>query len=90
MQHSICMIKLMGQNAKKGERKQEEQIKKSRKAINEKVRLYARVGKALITAKAETQDAYQAIEAVITWEHFVGTVEEAEELSVTTEVDTAL
>jgi GNAT superfamily N-acetyltransferase len=81
--------KLMGQNAKKGERKQEEQIKKSRKAIHEKVRLYARVGKALITAKAEIQDAYQAIEAVITWERFVGTVEEAEELSVTTEVDTA-
>jgi TnpA family transposase len=81
--------KLMGQNAKKGERKQEEQIKKSRKAINEKVRLYARVGKALITAKAETQDAYQAIEAVITWERFVGSVEEAEELSITTEVDTA-
>lgn len=81
--------KLMGQNAKKGERKQEEHIKKSRKAINEKVRLYARVGKALITAKAETQDAYQAIEAVITWERFVGTVEEAEELSTTTEIDTA-
>jgi hypothetical protein len=51
--------------------------------------LYARVGKALITAKAETQDAYQAIEAVITWERFVGTVEEAEGLSITTEVDTA-
>jgi hypothetical protein len=49
--------KLMGQNAKKGERKQEEYVKKSRKAINEKVRLYARVGKALITAKVETQDA---------------------------------
>jgi hypothetical protein len=49
--------KLMGQNAKQGERKQEEHIKKSRKAINEKVRLYARVGKALITAKVEIQDA---------------------------------
>jgi TnpA family transposase len=80
--------KLMGQNAKQGERKQEEHIKKSRKAINEKVRLYARVGKALITAKAAIQDAYQAIEAVITWERFVGTVEEAEELSTTTEIDT--
>jgi hypothetical protein len=31
----------------------------------------------------------QAIEAVITWERFVGTVEEAEELSTTTEIDTA-
>src|SRR5438876_8507980 len=81
--------KLLGQQFKKGERKQEDQIKKSRKAINEKVRLYARVGKALITAKAETQDAYQAIEAVIAWERFVGTVEEAEQLSTTNEVDSA-
>ncbi|MGI9060491.1 MAG: Tn3 family transposase [Ktedonobacteraceae bacterium] len=81
--------KLIGQQFKKGERKQEDQIKKSRKAINEKVRLYARVGKALITAKAETQDAYQAIEAVIAWERFVGTVEEAEQLSTTNDVDSA-
>ena len=81
--------KLMGQQLKKGERKQEDQIKKSRKAINEKVRLYARVGKALITAKAQTQDAYQAIEAVIAWERFVGTVEEAQQLSTTNEVDSA-
>ena len=79
--------KLMGQQFKKGERKQEDQMKKSRKAINEKVRLYARVGKALITAKAETQDAYEAIEAVLAWERFVGTVEEAEQLTTTTEVD---
>jgi TnpA family transposase len=81
--------KLLGQQFKKGERKQEDQLKKSRKAINEKVRLYARVGKALIAAKAETQDAYQAIEAVIAWERFVGTVEEAEQLSTTNEVDSA-
>lgn len=81
--------KLMGQQFKKGERKQEDQIKKSRKAINEKVRLYARVGKALIAAKAETQDAYQAIEAVIAWERFVGTVEEAEQLSTANDVDSA-
>ena len=81
--------KLLGQQFKKGERKQEGQIKKSRKAINEKVRLYARVGKALITAKEATQDAYVAIESVLPWERFVGTVQEAEQLSTTTtEVDT--
>ena len=81
--------KLIGQQVKKGERKQVEHLQKSRKAINEKVRLYARVGKALIEAKQETQDAYQAIESVITWERFIGTVEEAEQLSTTTETDTA-
>ncbi len=84
-----CTTNLSASNSEKGERKQEDQIKKSRKAINEKVRLYARVGKALIAAKAETQDAYQAIEAVIAWEQYVGTVEEAEQLSTTNEVDSA-
>src|SRR5260221_8103643 len=80
--------KLLGQQFKKGERKQEDQIKKSRKAINEKVRLYARVGKALITAKEATQDAYVASESVRRWERFVGTVQEAEQLTTTTEIDT--
>jgi len=80
--------RLLGQQFKKGERKQEDHIKKSRKAINEKVLLYARVGKALITAKEETLDAYAAIESVVPWERFVGTVQEAEQLTTTTEVDT--
>ena len=44
-------------------------------------------GKALITAKEETQDAYAAIESVLPWERFVGTVQEAEQLSITTEVE---
>src|SRR5260370_9201888 len=81
--------KLLGQQFKKGERKQEDQIKKSRKAINEKVRLDAHVGKALITAKEATQEAYWAIESVLPWERFVGTVQEAEQLTTTTtDIDT--
>lgn len=80
--------KLLGQQFKKGERKQEDQLRQSRKAIHEKVRLYARVGKALITAKEATQDAYTAIESVLSWERFVSTVDEAEQLMTTTEVDT--
>lgn len=80
--------KLLGQQFKKGERKQEDQLKQSRKAIHEKVRLYARVGKALITAKEATQDAYTAIESVLPWDRFVRTVDEAEQLTTTTEGDT--
>jgi TnpA family transposase len=80
--------KLLHQQGKRGEQKQEDRLKQSRKAIHEKVRLYARVGKALITAKEAMQDAYEAIEAVLSWQRFVTTVNEAEQLTTTTEVDT--
>ena len=80
--------KLLGLHAKKGERKHDDHLKQSRKAIHEKVRLYARVGKALISAKATTEDAYTAIESVLSWERFVSTVDEAEQLMTSTEVDT--
>jgi hypothetical protein len=37
------------------------------RAINEKVRLYARVGTALIAARDSKQDPYDAITTVIPW-----------------------
>lgn len=79
---------LLHQQGKRGEQKQEDRLKQSRKAIHEKVRLYARVGKALIGAKEATTDAYEAIESVLSWQRFVTTVDEAEQLTTTTEVDT--
>lgn len=43
--------KLMGRMLNRGEKKHKEHFQKDGKAINEKIRLYARVGKALIEAK---------------------------------------
>jgi hypothetical protein len=51
------------------------------RAINEKVRLYARVGAALISAHDGEQDAFGAITAVISWERFRATVAEAQALA---------
>jgi TnpA family transposase len=51
------------------------------RAINEKVRLYARVGAALIGARNDRQDAYNAIIALMPWEKFRTTVAEAEVLA---------
>ena len=51
------------------------------RAINEKVRLYARVGTALIAAREGGQDPYEAITAVIPWERFRASVAEAEALA---------
>ena len=51
------------------------------RAINEKVRLYARVGTALIAAREAGQDPFEAITAVIPWERFRASVAEAEALA---------
>jgi hypothetical protein len=51
------------------------------KAINEKVRLYAQVGQALIEAKDTGSDPFEAIERVVSWEQFTQSVQEAEKLA---------
>jgi len=51
------------------------------RAINEKVRLYARVGAALIAARQCEADPLGAITSVVGWERFCATVAEAEALA---------
>lgn len=53
----------------------------SSKSINEKVRLYARVGQALIEARSSGGDVFAAIEAVLPWPKFAATVAEAQTLA---------
>lgn len=57
------------------------------KAVNEKVRLYAKVGTALIEAKEEKSDPFKAIEAVVPWNEFTASVKEAQELARDAEFD---
>jgi hypothetical protein len=57
------------------------------RAINEKVRLYAQVGAALIAARENGQDAFDAIGTVIPWQRFCETVAEAQALSRSEEFD---
>src|SRR5439155_2121017 len=57
------------------------------RAINEKVHLYARVGAALIAARDDKQDAFDAITAVIPWDRFLATVAEAMTLARSEEFD---
>lgn len=71
------LISLMGM----GEKKHKEHFQKDGKAINEKVRLYAKVGKALIEAKELEQDPFESLQSIISWEQFVQSVEQAEELA---------
>ncbi len=72
---------MMGTLFKQGRNKQRAHFEQRGKAINEKVRLYADVGNALIRAKEETLDPYQTLEAVLPWERFVASVQEARTLT---------
>jgi hypothetical protein len=60
-----CTIALIGLYFKKAERKHLEAFQEVARAINEKVNLYAQIGRALIAAREAGTDAYQAIEAVL-------------------------
>lgn len=62
-------------------------FQKSGKAVNEKLRLYSKIGRALLTAKAEGGDPFAAIETVISWERFTASIGETEKLAQPAEFD---
>lgn len=73
--------RLVGSFFKKTERTHADQFHRSGKAINEKVRLYAQIGQALIVAKADGSDPFAAIEQILPWTKFESTVTEAKTLA---------
>ena len=79
--------RLIGAMFRKAEARHARDFQADGRAINEKVRLYARVGAALIAAHDGKQDAFGAIAAVIPWERFRTTVAEAEALTRPDEFD---
>jgi TnpA family transposase len=79
--------RLIGTMFRKAEGKHARAFQADGRAINEKVRLYARVGTALIAARDSRQDAFDAIATVIPWDRFRATVAEAEALARSEEFD---
>jgi hypothetical protein len=73
--------RLVGTMFSKAETRHARAFQADGRAINEKVRLYARVGTALIAAREAGQDPFAAITAVIPWERFRVSVAEAEALA---------
>jgi hypothetical protein len=71
----------IGREFKKAERRHLDAFREGGKAINEKVRLYAAVGKALIEARTRAVDPFPEIEKLMTWEAFLASVEEAAKLA---------
>lgn len=73
--------RIIGKIFNRAKHNHEQQFQKSGKAINEKIRLFWRVGKALVKAKQIKSDPFEAIETVIAWDAFAQSVEEAEQLA---------
>jgi hypothetical protein len=59
----------------------QQELQRSGKAINDKVRLYWRIGNALLEAKQTGEDPFSAIESIITWDAFIQSITEAQRLS---------
>lgn len=75
--HDRIMIKMFST----AKNKHQEQFQKHGKAINDKVRLYSQIGRALVEAKGSGCDPYAAIEAVLPWTEFEQSVTEAAQLA---------
>ncbi|MCM3715488.1 Tn3 family transposase [Alkalihalobacillus oceani] len=65
----------------KGRKTQEEMQKENGKAVNEKVVHFADIGAALIQARNEGLDPFNAIEMIMPWDKIVSSVEEAQKLA---------
>jgi len=65
----------------KAKRNHADRFQESGKAINEKVRLYSRIGRALLEAKQSGSDPFAAIEVIIPWDSFSESIKDAERLA---------
>ncbi len=73
--------RILGKLFNAAKNKHQQQFQASGKAINAKVRLYGRIGQALIDAKQSGRDPFAAIEAVMSWDAFAESVTEAQKLA---------
>ncbi|EJC60949.1 transposase A8 Tn6130 [Alcaligenes faecalis subsp. faecalis NCIB 8687] len=78
---SIHADRILGKLFNAAKNKHQQQFQASGKAINAKVRLFGRIGQALIEAKQAGRDPFAAIEAVMSWDAFAESVTEAQKLA---------
>ncbi|WP_306532635.1 Tn3 family transposase [Geobacter sp.] len=73
--------RFMGTLFSKAKRNHADRFQESGKAINEKVRLYYQIGRALVEAKLAGGDPFAAIESIIPWDIFAESIVDAERLA---------
>lgn len=73
--------RLIGRLFRRAERRAAVELHNNARAINDKLRLLAKIGDALITARASGADAFTAVGAVIPWDRFADIVAETKGLT---------
>jgi len=73
--------RLIGSFFTRSKNKYEQAFSEQGKAIKDKVRLYAKIGAALVDAREQGRHPFAAIEAVVPWASFSASVKEAAELA---------
>jgi len=73
--------RILGTLFSRAKRHHAERFQASGKSINAKLRIYSRIGRALLEAKQNGLDPFAAIEAILPWEAFTDIVTEAEKLA---------
>ena len=70
--------RFIGSLFNKAKRNHADRFQQSGRAINDKVRLYSCIGRALLEAKQSGGDPFAAIEAIVPWDVFTESITEAE------------
>ena len=73
--------RILGTLFSRAKRQHAEQFQQSGHSINEKLRLFTRIGNALLTAKETGGDPFTAIEAILPWEDFRESVSDTQKLT---------
>lgn len=79
--------KILGNIFNKAKNSHNNEFQSNSKSINEKLNLYMKVGQALISARQNNENLFQAIEAVISWDEFYQSVNDTQQLAKPTNFD---
>ncbi|WP_372399932.1 Tn3 family transposase [Azospirillum sp. HJ39] len=72
--------RLIGQLFRRAERRANATLQSDARAINDKVRLFSRIGDALLAARQAGEDAFAAMDKIIPWDRFAETIAEVKGL----------
>jgi len=73
--------RILGTLFARAKRTHAEQLQQTGQAITDQVRVFVRIGRALLAARASGQDPFAAIEAVVPWDELAARVTAAEQLA---------
>jgi TnpA family transposase len=72
--------RMVGRLFRRAEAREEDAVLRNARSVNEKVRLFTKLGEALLAAKEAKEDPLKAVETAVGWDRLARSVEEARRL----------